>query len=229
MKKLFLILILGILVGSAFGQNARYDNIVVGPKGVVPFATIAVCTQPANSSTQPCTPLAALCSSLTDVTCTQPNPVTADFLGNFHFYYKPSQGPFTLQFFGPQVSGLFVMSDQLTQILSGTFTNAILIEPTINQGISNNGTGFKHIRVAGCTTGGAGTACSVTATWTSAFADASYTVSCSPVGLSGTSGGFVVYQGVFSQSASQVVPSIVNGGSGGTATATNFDCIAVHD
>src|SRR5260370_41573367 len=105
MKRLFLIL--GILVGSAFAQNARYDNIVISPKGVVPFAAIAVCTQPANTSTQPCTPLASLCCSLSDVTCTQPNPVTADLLGNFHFYYKPSQGPFSIQYFGPQVASLF--------------------------------------------------------------------------------------------------------------------------
>jgi hypothetical protein len=108
-------LILLFLVATAFGQNGRYDNIAWGPKGPVPFASIGVCSpQPANVSATPCTPLASLCSSLTDTGCTSPNPVTADFLGNYHFYIKNSAQPFTVQIFGPQVASPFVMVDQFT-------------------------------------------------------------------------------------------------------------------
>jgi hypothetical protein len=109
-----LLILLALLSGAAFAQNARYDNFVLGPKGPVPFATVAVCTQPANTSTQPCTPLANLCSTLTDAVCTQPNPVTADSLGNFHFYVKQTQIPVTTQFYGPQIAAPVVFTDQIT-------------------------------------------------------------------------------------------------------------------
>src|SRR5579862_5395330 len=80
MKKLIWL----ILVGAAFGQNSRFDSVAVGPKGAIPFATVAVCTQPANTSTTPCSPRANLCTTLSDVTCTSSNPLTADSLGNYH-------------------------------------------------------------------------------------------------------------------------------------------------
>lgn len=115
----------------AVAQNYRYDGVVQGPKGLVPFATVAVCTQPANTSTQPCSPLANLCSTLADAVCVQPNPVTADFLGNFHFYFQLAQEPFTYQLYGPQVASVLIMPDQqaLTAQLpigllgGGTFSN----------------------------------------------------------------------------------------------------------
>lgn len=113
------ILALVLLVASATAQNIRYDGAVAGPRGPVPFASVAACTQPATTTTQPCSPLASLCSSLTDVTCSQPNPVTSDFLGNFFFYIPKTALPFTLQVFGQQVSTPYVQADQGSTVTGG--------------------------------------------------------------------------------------------------------------
>ena len=109
----------------AVGQNSRYDSMALGPKGPIPGAKVAVCSQPANTNAQPCSPLAALCASLTDATCAQPNPLTADSLGNYHFYSKQSQGPFTIQIYGPQVASPLILPDQSFGVGATTaaFTN----------------------------------------------------------------------------------------------------------
>jgi parallel beta-helix repeat protein len=112
-----------LLSGVAFAQNSRIDNIALGPRGPIPGATVAVCTQPAVTSTQPCSPLANLCSSLSDVTCIQPNPVTADSLGNYHFYIKQAQNPFTIQIYGPQVASPLVIPDQTVPLGNGVSAN----------------------------------------------------------------------------------------------------------
>lgn len=109
-----------LFLGTLFAQNSRYDSVALGPKGPIPFATVAICTQPANSSTQPCSPLANLCSSLSDTTCTSPNPFTADSLGNYHAYIKQSQSPFTLQIYGPQVASPLVQPDQIVPLGGGS-------------------------------------------------------------------------------------------------------------
>lgn len=118
------LLTLLLLLGAAFGQNIRYDNIAYGPKGPVPFALVAICTQPATTSTQPCTPLAALCSSLSDLVCSQPNPVTTDSLGNFHVYVQQSIVPFTVQIYGPNVISPYIMTDQGSSPGIGTLFSA---------------------------------------------------------------------------------------------------------
>lgn len=112
MRKLLLLFIL--LAVPAIAQNIRYDGIAQGPKGSVPNATVAFCSQPANISTTPCSPLLSLCSSLSDVVCSQPNPITADSLGNFHAYVKSVNVPFTVQIYGPQVAAPYVLVDQGT-------------------------------------------------------------------------------------------------------------------
>jgi hypothetical protein len=69
---------------------------------------VALCTQPATTSTTPCTPAAPLCSSVADLVCASPNPVTADGLGNYFFYVKNGSctlaSPCTLQFYGSAVT-----------------------------------------------------------------------------------------------------------------------------
>lgn len=109
-----------LLAGAAFGQNSRLDNVASGPRGPIPFATVAVCSQPANTSTTPCSPLVSLCSSITDVACIQPNPLLADSLGNYHFYAKQSQGLVTIQIYGPQVASPLVLPDQAIPFGSGS-------------------------------------------------------------------------------------------------------------
>lgn len=117
-----------LLAATAFGQNVRYDNIAFGPKGPIPNATVAVCTQPAVTTTQPCTPLASLCSSLTDTTCNQPNPFFADNLGNFHFYLHPVSSPVTIQIYGPNVAVPLILGDQLAGV--GTSQGGGSVFPT---------------------------------------------------------------------------------------------------
>jgi hypothetical protein len=88
----------------AHAQNVRQDGVVSSRSGQpAGGAFVAVCTQPANTSVAPCSPLAPLCSSLSDIACTQTNPVQADGLGNFHFYAKLTSLPVTIQYFGPNV------------------------------------------------------------------------------------------------------------------------------
>jgi hypothetical protein len=91
-----------ILVACAtfiHAQNARVDGVVQSRTGApAPGAFVAVCTQPANTTVIPCTPMAPICSSTGDATCLQPNPIQADGLGNYSFYILP--GTYTLQIYG---------------------------------------------------------------------------------------------------------------------------------
>jgi hypothetical protein len=98
-------LILFVCATFAHSQNVRYDGVVQTRSGApAPGAFVAVCSQPANTSVTPCTPTVPLCSSLTDVVCSQPNPLQADGLGNYHFYVAISRLPVTMQFYGTTVT-----------------------------------------------------------------------------------------------------------------------------
>src|ERR1022692_2628517 len=108
MNKLYIILLLTLAPLTAWGQGSRTDNIALGPRGPVPNAHVAVCTQPANATTVPCSPLATLYTDLTMV-LTAPNPLTADNQGNYHFY--AADGDYTVQIYSPQISPPFVMRD----------------------------------------------------------------------------------------------------------------------
>ncbi len=97
-------LLTSLLAGASplHAQGTRKDDIVLGPRGTpVAGATVAVCTQPANTSTKPCTPLANLYSN-SALTLPIANPITADGLGNYHFYAAP--GKYTLQISGSQLT-----------------------------------------------------------------------------------------------------------------------------
>src|SRR5208283_1569298 len=59
--------------------------------------TVAICTQPAVTSTTPCSPLANLYTDST-LTVAAPNPLTDDSYGNLHFYATP--GKYTVQYYG---------------------------------------------------------------------------------------------------------------------------------
>ncbi len=115
-------LIILLLATCAFAQNSRFDSVAVGPKGPISFATVAVCTQPAITTTQPCSPKANLCSSLSDDICTSPNPLTSDSLGNYHFYIKQAQSPFTVLIYGPRVASPLVLPDQSAGVSTGSIT-----------------------------------------------------------------------------------------------------------
>jgi hypothetical protein len=96
---------------------------------------------------------------------------------------------------------------------------------TVNGGVLQ-GAGFKHQRF-GATTATAATAGSSTTntfSWTSAFADANYTVTCSGVNPTGTPD--------LSINAVQIAASVTVKTTAITAVASSFsavDCIAIHD
>jgi hypothetical protein len=84
----------------ASAQNVRVDGIALTRGGMpAPGANVAVCGQPASTTTAPCTPPANLCATLTDTLCGTANPVQADGLGNYHFYIAAGT-VYTLQIYG---------------------------------------------------------------------------------------------------------------------------------
>lgn len=101
MKKLIILILFSAI--PAFAQNVRYDNIAFA-QGAKPLsgATITVCTS--SGAGVPCTPLAPLCASSSDTSCTQPNPFTTDSNGNYGFWAKP--GTYFYSITGTGITGL---------------------------------------------------------------------------------------------------------------------------
>jgi hypothetical protein len=95
---------------------------------------------------------------------------------------------------------------------------------TFNTSVNNNGTALKHKRVTSCTTGAVtGDTCQTTVTWTTAFADANYTVTCS---YEATSNAGQLYY-LNGKTASGVV--VTTAALGAAAASGIIDCIAMHD
>lgn len=89
---------------------ARIDGSVLdNTPRPVPGASIAVLSQPANTSTQPGSPLASIFS---DVNGAFPlsNPFTADGGGNYFFYL--AAGTYTIQIYGGTLASQIVLADQ---------------------------------------------------------------------------------------------------------------------
>lgn len=108
MRKLLLASLL-LLPSAALAQSVRYQSIALSSRGTpLSNQNVAVCTQPANTNTQPCSPLATLATS-TSTTSGGANPLTTDSNGNFFFYAAP--GRYTVQIYGPQVGTQFVQAD----------------------------------------------------------------------------------------------------------------------
>jgi hypothetical protein len=128
-----------LLAGTCAAQN-RYDGIALGPRGPVSGASIAVCTQPAVTTTAPCTPLANLFTDST-LTIAAPNPLLADALGNFHFYV--AGGFYTVQIYGAGISPPTVLADQAVFAGAGTVTDV---------SVTNNTNGLLTLSVANPTT-----------------------------------------------------------------------------
>lgn len=107
-----------------------------------------------------------------------------------------------------------------------SITSPAMTSPTFNTGISQ-GSGHKHQRFTGlCTTAAvANTTCTSVLTWTSAFADASYTVVCQGEGNTGN----VAFLAQNSHVAASVTVVIGNAASASAVSFSNVDCIADHD
>src|SRR5271154_1096377 len=107
--KRYLLLLLLLLPGAAFAQNTAYFGFVLNQNGnPVPFANVAVCTQPANVTTTPCSTLATIFSSTAGAA--QANPLLTDINGNFKFY-APTGSIVTIQIYSPQLTTPYVYTD----------------------------------------------------------------------------------------------------------------------
>lgn len=102
----------------------------------------------------------------------------------------------------------------------GTFNGGV----TFNTSVTADGSALKHKRVTGCTTGAtSGNSCSTTITWTTPFADASYTASCQL--QSANNPGYLLGNGtIFAASVTVVTVTTSNNAISGV-----IHCIAVHD
>lgn len=92
-------------------------------------------------------------------------------------------------------------------------------------GIGSDTAGFKHARFVSTCTVAPLTTCTTTHAWATAFADTNYTAICS---LAGKITGVPVLGAISSKQPSGLTVTIANAGSG-TASASEVDCVAVHD
>jgi hypothetical protein len=127
-------LFLFLLPSCAFAQSVRYQSQVIGSRGTpLAFQFVAVCTQPANTTTTPCSTLATLATS-NATTSGGTNPFLTDINGNFFFYAAP--GRYTIQIYGPAIATPFVQPDtELACPATGpcTITGVVtLTSPVIN-------------------------------------------------------------------------------------------------
>jgi hypothetical protein len=168
MKTLFVVLGLAFFAAlPASAQNTRVDGIALTRGGApAPGANVAILSpQPANTTTAPGSPLAALCLNLTDTLCGQPNPVQADGLGNYHFYIATGT-TYTRQIYGSGLSTL-VSPDQLAGgggtggvtcpagSVALPYFNGTLIVCDSNANFDGNATWtFENINSPGTITGG---------------------------------------------------------------------------
>jgi hypothetical protein len=122
LKKLLTLL---LIVSPCLAQNARKDDVamVVVTQATslgnvtmlqpVPGATVTIgqgdnsCT--ITSGVASCSPLALICSSSSDVVCSQPNPTNADANGNYGFWLQP--GRYTVALTSLTTSGRVIVYD----------------------------------------------------------------------------------------------------------------------
>jgi hypothetical protein len=107
-----------------------------------------------------------------------------------------------------------------------TLTNKTLTSPIISTGVSQ-GSGFKHQRFgATCTTGAtAGNTCTTVLTWTSAFADANYTVTC----WGSTPTGTLPVMAENAAHTASAVTIVLQTEFNIASSYGAVDCIAIHD
>src|SRR5215475_1252226 len=88
MKKWLFPLLL-LFAPAAFGQNAQYQQILLGSTGrPVAGATVVVCSDPGDPLPIPCTTTVSI---FNDSAAVSPkiNPFTSDSLGNINFFAPP--------------------------------------------------------------------------------------------------------------------------------------------
>jgi hypothetical protein len=107
-----------------------------------------------------------------------------------------------------------------------TNSGPTIASPVLSTGVGPDGSGFKHKRVTGCTTGAtSGNTCTTTVTWGTAFADANYTAVCTLLGPA-TLGHLAAIATDVIAAASVKVETVTDTNA---AIAGTISCIAVHD
>jgi|GEM_PF-4914845 len=110
-------------------------------------------------------------------------------------------------------------------------------EAVINNGVSSNGSGLKHISTnQSCTTGsssGQGYSCSIVITWPGTpFLDANYTVTCTPKAVSAGSQNWVPYNLTIPDANKTTTTTTVvftETANDTAGTLSGLNCIAIHD
>jgi hypothetical protein len=145
LRRLILLTSLLLLPSLASAQYSRYDGFILGNRGPLGGQSIAVCSQPAITLTQPCSPLISLYQGSSGVSL--PNPLTSDSYGNFHFYAPP--GIYTIQIYGPQVYTPYVLTDQT--LPGGTITNGNPVLVVDGVQYTTLASAFSACPATGCT------------------------------------------------------------------------------
>jgi hypothetical protein len=102
---------------------------------------------------------------------------------------------------------------------------------TVTSGVANNGTGLKHARVPSCTAANRVTngvaiyQCNMNVTWTTAFVDTNYTVSCTE---ENAPGGSLQVGGIASKTAAGINVQLISYFRAPSAGG-KLSCIAIHD
>jgi hypothetical protein len=97
---------------------------------------------------------------------------------------------------------------------------------TFNVGIGPDGSGFKHRRVGGCPTRPTQfNTCDITVTWTTAFSDANYTVTCTGDGITS---GVPQIEGITVKAAASITVRTI-ALTAAVAKFATLDCSATHD
>ena len=160
---------------TAAAQGSRHDDVVLGPTGQpLAGASVAICTEPATTTTAPCSPLAALYSN-SALTTPLANPVSTDGLGNYFFYAAP--GKYTIQIYGPGITtrvlpDVILPSDPssptFTSVTTTSGISAFSLSLAGNLGVSGNETVAGTLTVDGnpITGGGGGGNLSANNAWT---------------------------------------------------------------
>jgi hypothetical protein len=127
-----------LCAATAAAQGSRKDDVVFGPTGR-PMAgvSVAICTEPATTTTAPCSPLATLYSNAA-LSTPLANPLATDGLGNYFFYAAP--GKYTIQIYGPGIT---------TRILPDVILPSDPSSPTFTSVTTTSGISAFSLSLAG--------------------------------------------------------------------------------
>jgi hypothetical protein len=113
-----------------------------------------------------------------------------------------------------------------TTLGATTPSTAAVTQFAVNTGVTNSGTGFKHVRATSCTTpASAGGFCTGTVSWPgAAFADVNYTFGCIAIGS-----GQATFLVGSTPTTTGITAEVMNSSGNSAAVSVTLDCWAMHD